>query len=206
MELAIELSEADIKVLAQPELTAELPEPTIRRVAQLVPITAVPVLFTGASFRVAVFDPADWKEAGPRPGVQRSGGPDHCGGSSARGTPRRRGSRLEAGAHRRQRWVRSAVPTAGQQGVGVVARRQDERRARRRQRRPEQAADGHARAAAPTVCRPRWWARGTLPTRVPVDVTESDFPTTRTSSARTRARSVAPSPTRNGSSANAPST
>ena len=63
-EIALELTEGDLKALAQPELTAELPQATVRRLARLVPTTTIPVSFTGADFRVAIIDPANWKKLG----------------------------------------------------------------------------------------------------------------------------------------------
>ena len=63
-EMSLELTAADVKALAQPELTAEATDQTVRRLGQLVPVTTIPVSFTKADFRVAIIDPADWKKLG----------------------------------------------------------------------------------------------------------------------------------------------
>ena len=63
-EVSLELSESDVKVLAEPELTAELPDGMVRRVGQLVATNTTPVTFRPNEFRIAIIDPAGWTSLG----------------------------------------------------------------------------------------------------------------------------------------------
>ncbi len=63
-EVSLELSESDVKALAEPELTAELPDGMVRRVGQLVATNTTPVTFRPNEFRIAIIDPAGWTSLG----------------------------------------------------------------------------------------------------------------------------------------------
>ena len=63
-EVSLELGESDVKALAEPELTAELPNGMVRRVGQLVATNTTPVTFRPNDFRIAIIDPARWTSLG----------------------------------------------------------------------------------------------------------------------------------------------
>ena len=63
-EVSLELSETDVKALAEPELSAEAATEMMRRVGQLVATNTTPVTFRPTEFRIAIIDPADWTSLG----------------------------------------------------------------------------------------------------------------------------------------------
>ena len=56
----VKLTKEDLKLLAQPELTAEVQDQPVLRRARFVPVGAVPVRFVSSELRVAPFTTADW--------------------------------------------------------------------------------------------------------------------------------------------------
>ncbi len=60
----ITLTKEDLKVLSQPELTAEVQDQPVLRRARLVPVGSVPVRFVTCELRVASFATADWSVLG----------------------------------------------------------------------------------------------------------------------------------------------
>lgn len=62
--VAVTLTKEELKLLAEPELAAEVQAAPVVRRAMLVPVGSVPVRFAGAELRVAAFPAADWTQLG----------------------------------------------------------------------------------------------------------------------------------------------